>query len=409
MFGLWGSVVVQRRAAGGVGGPAGVRAPDGVGVAQTPVAVPPARLCGVVCGWARVSDRAAAGVVDRTRRAVDDTTSWRGAAVGDSAAALGCGRRTVNASVQRWGQALLDADAKGVSAVSALGLDETLFCRRGGFNERGWSTSIVGVGRGRLLDVVPGRAAEAPARWLSARPASWRAGVRWAALDLSGPYRAAFEAALPHPRRVADPFHVARLADNALDETRRRAQNQTLGHRGREHDPLYRARKLLLPGCERVTEPGEVELLGLLDAGDPRGEARDAWHAKETLRGVYGIANPEQGAATVEQLAVEFQDPSLPVEINRLGRTLWRWRTQTADWHSARVTNAATEPADNLIKRVLRKLGGSGGCGCPRLSVGDPPESALLRQPKPEDPCGTRPYVHVRVVGRTRRSRDCWR
>ena len=64
--------------------------------------------------------------------------------------------------------------------------------------------------------------------------------------------------------------------------------------------------------------------------------------------------NPEQGAATIEQLAVEFQDPSLPVEINRLGRTLWRWRTQIANWHSARVSNAATEAADNLIKRVKR-------------------------------------------------------
>ena len=160
--------------------------------------------------------------------------------------------------------------------VSALGFDETLFCRRGRFNKRGWSTGIVVVGRGRLFGVVPGRAAKAPARWLLERPWSWRAGVRWAALDLSGPYRAAFDAASPHAQQVADPLHVVRLANNALDETRRRAQNQTLGHRGHKHDPLYRARKLLLSGHERVTEPGEVKLLDLLDAGDPRGEVRNA-------------------------------------------------------------------------------------------------------------------------------------
>ena len=107
-------------------------------------------------------------------------------------------------------------------------------------------------------------------------------------------------------------------------------------------------------GHERVTKPGEVKLLDLLDAGDPHGEVRNAWHAKETLRGIYDIVNPEQGAATVEQLAVELQDPSLPVEVNRLGRTLWRWRTQIANWHTARVSNAATEPANNLTKRVKR-------------------------------------------------------
>lgn len=278
----------------------------------------------------------------------------RGDAVSDSAAALGCDWHTVNASVRRWGQALLDADTKRVSQVSALGLDETLFCRRGRFNKRRWSTSIVDVGRGQLLDVVPGRTAKAPAQWLLAQPRQWRAGVRWAALDLSGPYRAAFDTALPHAQQVADPFHVVRLANNALDETRRRVQNQTMGHRGHKHDPLYQARKLLLCGHERVAEPGEARLLGLLDAGDPHGEVRNAWHAKETLRGIYGIADPQAGAATVDQLAVEFQDPSLPVEVNRLGRTLWRWRTQISNWHAARVANAATEAANNLIKRVKR-------------------------------------------------------
>ena len=39
--------------------------------------------------------------------------------------------------------------------------------------------------------VVPGRTAQGPARWLLGRPQQWLAQVRWATLDLSGPYRAA--------------------------------------------------------------------------------------------------------------------------------------------------------------------------------------------------------------------------
>jgi transposase len=31
-----------------------------------------------------------------------------------------------------------------------------------------------------------------------------------------------------------------------LDSVRRRVQNETLGHRGRKHDPLFGVRKLLL-------------------------------------------------------------------------------------------------------------------------------------------------------------------
>ena len=37
---------------------------------------------------------------------------------------------------------------------------------------------------------------------------------------------------------VADPFHVTKLANTKLDECPCRVQNATLGHRGRESDPL---------------------------------------------------------------------------------------------------------------------------------------------------------------------------
>ena len=60
------------------------------------------------------------------------------------------------------------------------------------------------------------------------------------------------------------------------------------------------------------------------------------------------------GAATVNQFAQGLQDPAMPPEINRLGRTIWRWRAPIANWHAARVTNAPTEAANNLVKRVKR-------------------------------------------------------
>ncbi len=277
-----------------------------------------------------------------------------GRALDDAAGDLGCSWHPVNNAVQRWGSALLEADTERISDVEALGLDEHLMWRRGRYRAKHWATSIVDVGRGQLLDIVPGRSADAPARWLLGRPAAWLAAVRWAVLDLSGPYRSAFGAAVPHACQVADPFHVVKLANDALDEVRRRVQNQTLGHRGRRHGPLYRARKLLVSASERVTDAGRVRLRGLLDAGDPYGEVRDAWHAKETLRSIYDIDDHDTGAATVEQLAQDLQDPGLPEEINRLGRTVSTWRTQISNWHAARVTNAPTEAANNLVKRVKR-------------------------------------------------------
>ena len=47
-----------------------------------------------------------------------------------------------------------------------------------------------------------------------------------------------------------------------------------LGHRGRKDDLLYRARRLLIPAHERLTERGDAKLRGLLAAGDPHVEVR---------------------------------------------------------------------------------------------------------------------------------------
>ena len=75
--------------------------------------------------------------------------------------------------------------------------------------------------------------------------------------------------------------------------------------------------------------------------------------AEETVRGIYDIPDHKTGAATVEQFALDLQEPEPPGELNRLGRTLERWKTRP-DWHAARVTNAPTEAVNNLMKRVKR-------------------------------------------------------
>jgi hypothetical protein len=105
---------------------------------------------------------------------------------------------------------------------------------------------------------------------------------------------------------------------------------------------------------ERLDVKGENKLLGLLAAGDPHGEVRMAWHAKETVRSIYSIGDPTLAAEFVTQLADDLQDASCPEEVNSLGRTLRRWFDQIVAWHQARVSNGPTEAVNNLIKRIKR-------------------------------------------------------
>ena len=293
-------------------------------------------------------------LTSRAARWVTVQVGKAGRSVQEVAAELGCDWHTVNSEVGRWGEALLEADTSRVGQVEAVGVDETLFWRQGRWRTKVWCTSVVDVGGRRLIDIVPGRTAESAARWFRSQPAEWRDGIRWAVLDLSGPYRTAYDRVLPNAHQVADPFHVVRLANQRLDEVRRRVQNETLGHRGRKADPLYRIRRLLTSASERISDRGRTRLRGLLDAGDPYGEVRDAWHAKETVRGIYGIDSIPTALRYVLQLGDDLQDPSLPPEINQLGRTIVRWAPQIANWHISKVTNGPTEALNNLIKRVKR-------------------------------------------------------
>ena len=316
----------------------------------------PAATC-EVGSFTEVDDRIAPARAALTARAA----RWATIAVGrdarpvtDVAAELGCDWHTVNRAVLTWGEALLAADAERVGTVEALGLDETLFGRHGRWRTRDWCTSIVDVTGGQLLDIVPGRDAAGPIRWLLDQPSWWRDGIAWGVLDLSGAYRRTFEAALPQARQVADPFHVIRLANNAIDEVRRRTQNDILGHRGTKDDPLYRARRLLLAAHERLTDRADAKLRGLLAAGDTHGEVRLAWHAKETLRGLYDIDCPQLADTYATELATDLTDTDCPPELRRLGRTLARWHDAIVNWHCARVTNGPTEAINNLIKRVKR-------------------------------------------------------
>ena len=102
--------------------------------------------------------------------------------------------------------------------------------------------------------------------------------------DMSGSYRSVFDTMLPDAVQVADPFHLVRLAGEKLDEVCRRVQNETLGHRGRKTDPLYRARKLLVLAAERLDETATGRLTGLLAAGDPKGRVTDKKRSGSCMR-----------------------------------------------------------------------------------------------------------------------------
>jgi transposase len=123
--------------------------------------------------------------------------------------------------------------------------------------------------------------------------------------------------------------------------------------RGRKHDPLYRIRKLLLSGSERLDEAGTDRLLLGLRVGDPDDEVLGAWLAKESVRDVYLADNHKDAAVLVDKAITGCVTDGVD-EICSLGHTLRSWRTEILAHHTTGASNGPTEGLNLCVKKVKR-------------------------------------------------------
>ena len=127
------------------------------------------------------------------------------------------------------------------------------------------------AGPARLLDMVEGRSKAVFKQWLTERPSGWREGIEVVAMDGFTGFKTAAAEEVPDAVPVMDPFHVIRLAGDALESCRRRVQHAVFGRRGMKSDPLYQARRTLLTGAGLLTEPQQTRLEALSPPKPPRG------------------------------------------------------------------------------------------------------------------------------------------
>jgi len=259
---------------------------------------------------------------------------------------------TVMHAVIEHGTPLVDDPAR-VGRVGQLGIDETSFLAANRAHATIYATGLVDLRRHLLIDMVEGNAASDLRRWIRGADPSWVAGIKVVAMDLAESFRAGLSPDLDHAKRVADPFHVVRVANRCLDKVRRRVQNETLGHRGRKADPLYRIRKLLLAGTERLDDRGRDRLLLGLRVGDPHDEVLGAWLAKESVRDVY-LADDSRDARVLLDKAIAGCLADDVEEIVALGKTLKSWRTEILAHHTTGASNGPTEGLNLCVKKVKR-------------------------------------------------------
>jgi transposase len=272
---------------------------------------------------------------------------------------LGVAWNTANDAVLAEGKRVLIDDEQRFDGVTAVGVDEHVWrhTRRGDK----YVTVIIdltaireGTGPARLLDMVEGRSKQAFKTWLAQRPQAWRDAVEVVAMDGFTGFKTAAAEELPDAVAVMDPFHVVRLAGDALDSCRRRVQQDIHGHRGRSGDPLYAARRTLHTGAGLLTDKQQDRLAALF-ASEEHGEVEATWGIYQRMISAYREPDRTRGRelmrAVIESVSTDV--PAALTELITLGRTLKKRADDVLAYYDRPGTsNGPTEAINGRLEHL---------------------------------------------------------
>ncbi len=142
---------------------------------------------------------------------------------------------------------------------------------------------------------------------------------------------------------VADKFHIIRMANYALDFTRRVLQRQA--KKGRKKI-IFRAKHLLLKAHERLAPEEHERLLALFKDVPLSG---DAYELKELLRQIYQVEDYDDACGLLQCWCRMAYDSNLP-GFRKVAKTYLRWFDIITDYFKYHLINGFTEGMNNKIK-----------------------------------------------------------
>lgn len=232
-------------------------------------------------------------------------------------------------------------ERKNLGWPKVLGIDEHFFSRSKGFTE--FATVLTDLKKGRLFEIVRGKDGKSLFEQLKDIPG--REHVQIVVMDLCPTYKSFVHQFFPHARIVADKFHVIRQPFGALIQLRR----QLYGHR-----KALGVRRLLLKNREDLDYFKQLDLKILLK---PHPELNELYQWKERLRTVYRCRGLKRAQVSLQTM-IDEMDASRLAAVQKLRRTLMRWKTEILEYFATGLTNAFTESMNKTAKLIQRRAHG---------------------------------------------------
>ena len=186
-----------------------------------------------------------------------------------------------------------EIDDARLEGLYRIGVDEISY-RRG----HQYITVVADHDRdGAVVWAGEGRDAKTLERFYDELGEERRARLVAVSLDMGGAYEKATRTKAPQARQCVDPFHLIKLANQAIDKTRRWAWNLHRSERLRSARWVKRTRWALLKDPAHLKD-SQVEVLHELRR--QRSVLYRCWQLKEGLRDLYRLADPADAPAHLD-------------------------------------------------------------------------------------------------------------
>lgn len=224
---------------------------------------------------------------------------------------------------------------------TVLGVDEHFFSRRKGYTE--FTTVFCDLKKRRLFEMCLGKDKKSILEQVQHIPG--RDKVKVVVIDLSNGYLSLIKELFPYAQIIADKFHTLRLITPALLKVRKEIH----GHR-----QDLQTRRLLLKNREDLDYFVRSDVDRYLEKYP---DLNELYRIKEKLREFYRCRGVDKAKINLQRLIEELSFSVLE-PLQRLRRTLIKWKDQLLNYFENRWTNGFTEATNGSAKALQRRARG---------------------------------------------------
>lgn len=218
--------------------------------------------------------------------------------------------------------------------------------------------TFVDLESGNVLDLLENNSSETITTWFLKLTEEERRRIRGVAIDGKFDYGHVVRKVLPHATLVIDRFHIETLAQNAADSVRiaelkaRSPSKKRKTTKAIHQNASVRMYARLLRAKKLPRKPDRRQLLKDYLLSYPL--TRQAFEARQDFGIIYDTARTKEEADARFRLWEHDLAPDIQPHFSSLLSALRSNRKEILAYFEIRITNAATESANAMIRRIVR-------------------------------------------------------